>query len=137
MMKLGRREFIFVTCVLAAFAIACAAMFRQSNLQRAQIQADIATEQQTLARLRQTTAEIDTFKSRLTQAEQSLVSFESELPQRGKLTVVTDHIAKLAEEGSLAMQDVHAVASSDASIATVCSRAVRNPANADVASREA
>lgn len=105
-MKLGFREIIFVSVMLAVLVCAYTFVFKKTNEKREALVADIESKQKVLNNLSQATAGIDDLNRKTQELEKAIKFFQSKLPQEREVDKILQDVWQMAAANSLESKTV-------------------------------
>lgn len=105
-MKLGLRELIILTIMLALLGGAYFFIFNKANAKRNNLMAEIKTKQTALNNLRNATAGIDDLNHKILDLGKAIKFFESKLPQEKEIDTILKEVWQIAEANSLQTKTV-------------------------------
>ncbi len=105
-MKLGFREIIFVSVMLAVLVCAYTFVFKKTNEKRQALVADIESKQKVLNNLSQATAGIDDLNRKTQELEKAIKFFQSKLPQEREVDKILQDVWQMAAANSLESKTV-------------------------------
>src|SRR5690348_14554130 len=105
-MKLGIREIIFVSVMLAVLIGAYTFVFKKTSEKRAALVADIESKQSVLNNLSQATAGIDDLNHKTEELEKAITFFQSKLPQEREVDKILQDVWQMAAANSLESKTV-------------------------------
>jgi Tfp pilus assembly protein PilO len=100
-MKLGLREILFLTVMVALLVCTYLFVFEKANRKREALVKETQERQQTLESLRQATAGIDDLNRKISDLQEAIKFFESKLPQEKEIDNVLQEVSQKAEQNSL------------------------------------
>jgi type IV pilus assembly protein PilO len=105
-MKLGFREIIFVSVMIAVLAGAYLFVFKKTSEKRAALLADIESKQKVLNNLSQATAGIEDLNRKTQELEKAITFFQSKLPQEREVDQILQDVWQMAGANSLESKTV-------------------------------
>lgn len=100
-MKLGVREIIFMSTMLALLACTYFMVYKKANERREQKIAQIEAREAQMKNLRQITAGIQDLDAKVAELQEAITFFESRLPQEREVGSVLDEVSRIALANSL------------------------------------
>jgi type IV pilus assembly protein PilO len=105
-MRLGFREILFLTVMLALFGCTYFMVFRKANTKRDNLRAEIVKKQKSLADLKRSTAGVEDLARKITELQDAISFFESKLPKEKEIDDILDSLSRLASVNSLTTRTV-------------------------------
>jgi len=105
-MKLGLRELIVLTLMLALLGGAYFFIFNKANVKRARMLTEIQAKQTALNNLRNATAGIEDLNRKVEELSKAIAFFESKLPQEKEIDTILKEVWQMAEANSLQTKTV-------------------------------
>src|SRR5690554_6690767 len=100
-MKLGIRELLFLSVMLAMLACTYFLIFKKASERREQKLAQIEAREKQMQHLAQITAGIQDLDAKVAELQQAIAFFESKLPQEREVGSVLDEVSQIALANSL------------------------------------
>jgi type IV pilus assembly protein PilO len=105
-MRLGFRELLFLSAMVALLACAYFLVFTKANEKRQVLMADLATKQKALNDVRTSTAGIDDLGKKIVQLQKAIAFFEGKLPQEKEIDKILRETTTLAQSNALQIRTV-------------------------------
>jgi type IV pilus assembly protein PilO len=100
-MKLGAREFIFLTLMVALLGGSWYFVFKRANDRRDFLRTEVQRKQTDLDNLRKSTAGIEDLGKKISELQRAIAFFESKLPQEKEMDKVLKEVWQMAQANSL------------------------------------
>lgn len=100
-MKLGAREFIFFTLMIALLAGSWWFVFKRANDRRDFLRAEVSRKETDLENLQKSTAGIEDLGKKLIELQKAIAFFESKLPKEKEMDTVLREVWQMAQANTL------------------------------------
>jgi type IV pilus assembly protein PilO len=105
-MKLGLRELVILSVMLALLGGSYFFIFNKANVKRTQMVSEIQQKQTALNNLRNATAGIEDLNRKIDELSKAIEFFESKLPQEKEIDTILKEVWQIAEANSLQTRTV-------------------------------
>jgi type IV pilus assembly protein PilO len=105
-MKLGTREIVLVSVLLAMLAGSYFFIFKKTDARRHALEVETRQQQQTLEAVRQATAGIDDLNRKIAEMQKQILFFQSRLPAEREVDKILKEVWQMASANNLGSQTI-------------------------------